>query len=74
MEGLEDLRERCGLNRSLVAQKVGVSASYIGRLERGEKKPGFSTAMRLARLYRVDVNVVARATGVPVTREQADGV
>jgi len=38
-----------------VAEKVGVHPNTIARIERGEQKPTFATAKRLAKILELDI-------------------
>ena len=42
------LREREGMTRAKLAQKSGISAAYVGRLEKGEVWPGLNVLDGLA--------------------------
>lgn len=40
---LHDARERAGLTQEQVAERLGVSTSYVGHLERGRRNPTAKT-------------------------------
>lgn len=46
---IEQLRESAGLSQRKLAKKLGVSPSYLSRLERGERDPSMSFLRKLAR-------------------------
>jgi transcriptional regulator with XRE-family HTH domain len=50
-------RDRADLGLREAARALGISASYLSRLEAGElKPPSGAVLLRLARLYRSDIN------------------
>jgi putative transcriptional regulator len=56
-------RERLGLSRAALAQRLGVPAKRIGQLERGEDRPSYEAALKLARA--LDVKSGWLITGEP---------
>ncbi len=46
-------REVAGLTQELLAEKVGVSGSYIGYLERGKKSPSLNLLCKIADVLHV---------------------
>jgi len=48
-------RIKRGLTQEQLAQKVGVTQSYIGQLERGEKEPSLAVLRRLSTALAVPV-------------------
>jgi DNA-binding transcriptional MerR regulator/quercetin dioxygenase-like cupin family protein len=54
---LLQLRREHGLTLAAVAQKTGVSVSFLSSLEHGYSKPSIATLQKLARLY--DTNVLS---------------
>jgi transcriptional regulator with XRE-family HTH domain len=48
-------RRRAGLTQEALAGRVGISRSYVGRLEAGGSECRFITAMRLADAAGVDL-------------------
>lgn len=64
---MSDIRERFGkrlrkLRRSVditqeeLADKVGVSPTFIGQLERGANSPSFDTIQKIAEVLQVDIS------------------
>ena len=49
------LRLERGMTQKVLAQRTGVSLSYIGRLEIGMHDPQLSTLLRLAKALKVTV-------------------
>ena len=45
---VRELRTRVKITQEDLAEAVGVSASFIGQIERGEKKPSLETVSRMA--------------------------
>lgn len=60
---LRTLREKNGRGLKRVAPKVGVSYSYLSKLENGFLEPSQATIERLARYYGVDPEVMAVLAG-----------
>lgn len=53
---IRKLRLAHGWTQAVFAEKVGVSAAYIGMLERSEKEPKLSTLIRIANLLETGVD------------------
>jgi transcriptional regulator with XRE-family HTH domain len=45
---LRYLRDQAGMTLSQVSQATGIAVSSVGRLERGEREPGWETVRKLA--------------------------
>ncbi len=61
---IAELRERAGLSRVELAQRVGVNPQTIGYLERGEYNPSLVLAFRLADLFDLPIEqIFARQQG-----------
>lgn len=57
-------RLRLGLSQEAVAERVGVSPEFIGRVERGQALPSVPTLLSLSEVLGVGVDVlVGRAQG-----------
>lgn len=68
---LRRLRDRNNLSLRDVEAEVGISASHLSQIERGEKNPPKQeTVRRLARLYRESENAVLVAAGYPEIKTQ----
>ena len=52
---LKTLRERRGMTQEQLAEKSGVSRTYLARLETGRQDPTLSTLEKLATALKVDV-------------------
>lgn len=52
---LKALRKERGITQAVLAQRAGVTLSYIGRLEIGRHDPQLSTLRRLAIALNVSV-------------------
>lgn len=53
---LREVRTAQGLSQMELAELLSVTATYIGRLERGERSPSLSTIARLAKALGVSVS------------------
>ncbi len=61
---ITELREKAGLSRLELAERVGVNPQTIGYLERGEYNPSLALAFRLAELFELPIEgVFLRAKG-----------
>jgi transcriptional regulator with XRE-family HTH domain len=60
---LRELRQRRGQSLRAVAEEVGVAASYLSRLERGERSVNDGVVERLADYYGVPHEVLALDEG-----------
>ena len=52
------LRTRQGLKQPQLAEKAGISASYLSLLERGKRDPSFSTVEQIASALGVPVSIL----------------
>ena len=52
---LKTLRERRGMTQEQLAEKSGVSRTYLARLETGRQDPTLSTLEKLAKALKVKV-------------------
>jgi len=52
---LKELRAHQGLTQAALAQRAGVTLSYIGRLEIGRHDPQLSTLYKLAKGLRISI-------------------
>lgn len=55
---IAELRERAGLSRVELAERVGVNPQTIGYLERGEYNPSLALAFRLGELFGLPIEQV----------------
>lgn len=61
---LRTARKRLKLSLQAVAASVGMSPSYLSRIERGERRPPAPEVLRrLAPVLQLDTNVVLEAAG-----------
>ncbi|RGP48272.1 XRE family transcriptional regulator [Rhodococcus erythropolis] len=58
---LSDRRAHAGLTQSRAAESLGISATLLGRIEKGKKEYDLSRAQQLADLYGVDVDMIERS-------------
>lgn len=55
---IAELRERAGLSRIDLAERVAVNPQTIGYLERGEYNPSLALAFRLADVFKLPVEEI----------------
>lgn len=60
---LRDLRRRQGHSLRSAASELGLAASQLSRIERGERGLGDATALRLSDYYSVPAEVIHLAQG-----------
>lgn len=53
---IRKLRQAHGWSQTELAEKVGVTAAYIGMLERSEKEPKLSTLIRIANIFETGLD------------------
>lgn len=53
-KNLRSLRIKNGLSQIEAAEKLGLTGSYLGYLERGERTPGVEVIEKIARFYNVE--------------------
>ncbi|MBQ3426225.1 MAG: helix-turn-helix transcriptional regulator [Clostridia bacterium] len=51
-------RHSCGMTRDESAREIGVSPRTLAAYERGEREMSLNTAISIARLYNVTVNMI----------------
>ncbi|MFK4362320.1 helix-turn-helix domain-containing protein [Rhodococcus sp. 27YEA6] len=59
--GLSDLRVQAGMTQGRAAEALGISATLLGRIEKGRKEFDDSRAQQLADLYNVAKALVGEA-------------
>jgi transcriptional regulator with XRE-family HTH domain len=53
---LKRVRHKRGLSQEALAEAAGLSANFVGEMERGLKAPGLGVIVRLARALDVSVH------------------
>lgn len=53
---LRSLREAAGYSQEQLAEKSGLSANALARIERSEREPGWGTVLKLATALKVEPN------------------
>ena len=69
---MRDSREAMGLTQGKMAIGIGVCASFIGQLERGEKKPSLETIARICAALDVTTDYLLFGRRYPCDREHCD--
>ncbi|BBE49126.1 helix-turn-helix transcriptional regulator [Rhodococcus erythropolis] len=57
--GLSDLRAQAGMTQGRAAEALGISATLLGRIEKGRKEYDEARAAQLAELYKVTPELVS---------------
>ena len=60
---LKEYRARQGLNQGQMGQLVGVSRQTLSLIERGDYNPSVTLALRIAAVFRVQVEDIFSLTG-----------
>jgi len=60
---LRALREAAGKSQGDLADRAGLSRTYLNQLEAGKRDPSLSTLMRLAQALNVKLEALIRAEG-----------
>lgn len=70
-EVIREKRKAKGLTQEELAEKVGVSAGYIGQVERGELTPSLSVIAMLVDILALDANTlfIEQNEDAPLSRE-----
>ena len=55
---LRKARKRLRMTQEQAAEKAGMSASFLGHIERGSRIPSVETIVRLCKLYHVSADVI----------------
>ncbi len=71
---LKQQREALHLTLQQVARDAGVSLSYLGRVERGERYPSGTTLMRLAKPLRFTDEELMHLAGYLTAMPKEDGI
>jgi len=66
---LRDSREAHGMTQAELADGIGVCTSYIGQLERGEKKPSIETIVKVCAALNIPVDYLLFGRKYPCDRE-----
>ena len=66
-------RTMCGLTQEELAEKSGISCSFVGHIERGEKKFSIGTLVALCNAMRISPNYLLQdSLDVAVLNESVD--
>lgn len=65
---IRERRRELGLTQEALAEKAGISTSFIGHLERAEKIPSLETVVKLSYALDADVNYLVFGRSVHCDR------
>ena len=51
---IKEKRERLGISQKELAEKVGISQSFLCDIEQGRSKPSIDTALKIAEALNID--------------------
>lgn len=55
---IKEQREQKGITQEALAEEVGITANYLGVLERGDKLPKLTTFIKIANALKVSADVL----------------
>ena len=67
---VRDLRQEKKLTQEELAEIVGISPSFVGHIERGEKKASLETIVRLCEILDVPADYLLRGKTLACAREK----
>lgn len=62
---IREMRLRTGITQESLAEKCGVNTSYIGQIERGERRPSLKTISMIADALGTDASMLLATTETP---------
>lgn len=71
-EVLKKKRIEAGMRQADLAEKLGISRGYVSDLERGLYQPSLSTAIKIARLLEIDINILKKNDGNTIQRKEGN--
>lgn len=57
-KALKETRIKADLRQKIVAEKTGITASYISQVESGKKNPSIEIIEKLCKLYKIPVAII----------------
>jgi transcriptional regulator with XRE-family HTH domain len=64
-ERLRQIRVAQGLTQSYIANKVGITPSFYGHIERGSRKPSLETMVAITNALNISLNQLLGNLGEP---------
>lgn len=59
-ERIREERKKCGLSQAELGEKVGISASHVGLIERGERGVTVSNLIKFVNIFGVSMDYLLR--------------
>lgn len=53
-QAMKRLREKRGMTQEALAHEAGITSSYAGQVERGQRVPSLTVILKVARALKVD--------------------
>jgi transcriptional regulator with XRE-family HTH domain len=53
-QAMKRLREKRGMTQETLAHEAGITSSYTGQVERGQRVPSLTVILKVARALKVD--------------------
>ena len=63
-------RKKIGLSREKLAEHVGISAYYVGQIERGNRKMSFDTLIKVSDCLHVSLDYLVRGEQTAHTNDE----
>ena len=71
-EHVREAREKARLTQAELAEKAGISRSYLAAVEGNKYNPSLKTLMAIAKVCKVDLNFLAGMLEIPTKRTGHD--
>jgi transcriptional regulator with XRE-family HTH domain len=55
-DAMKRLREKRGFTQEALAHEAGITSSYAGQVERGQRVPSLTVILKIARALKVDAS------------------
>jgi transcriptional regulator with XRE-family HTH domain len=67
-DAMKRLREKRGLTQEALAHEAGITSSYAGQVERGQRVPSLTVILKIARALKVDAGELLSAFSYDAVR------
>lgn len=66
---IKDRRLECNITQEQLAEWSGISPSFVGHIERGEKKASLKTIASMAEVLDIDLNYLVFGSKKPIPKD-----
>jgi transcriptional regulator with XRE-family HTH domain len=67
-DAMRRMRENRGLTQEALAHEAGITSSYAGQVERGQRVPSLTVILKIARALKVDAGELLSVFSYEATR------